>query len=49
MLSFSVGCVNSVVGACEILFQEEKFSLSILEMINWMDYRIAIKVSKVSM
>ena len=34
LTNFALGCVNSVVGACEILFQKEKFSLSSFDVID---------------
>ena len=37
LTNFALGCVNSVVVGCKILF-EEKFSLSSLDTVYWMDH-----------
>ena len=48
LTNFALSRVKSVLGACEILFKKGKISSSIFDMINCIDHRFAIMVSKVS-
>ena len=48
LTNFALGCVNSIVGAYEILFQKEKFSLSSFDVIDCRNHWFAIVVSKIS-